>query len=119
MKQYGNVSVVMVKSDRRIKTHKHPDRPIIPEADRARMVDAIKGVDYVFVGPFDPGAVSAVDSTYEQVFTALQPDVFYTTNDDWQKLESLGVKVVMAPRHQDGAFASTTDIIRRVKETNI
>jgi len=119
MKQYGDIAVVMVKSDRRIKTHKHPDRPIIPEADRARMVDAVKGVDYVFVGPYDPNTAHIVDTTYEQVFAELRPDVFYSTNEDWKKLETLGVKVVMAPRFNDGAFASTTDIIRRIKETNI
>jgi cytidyltransferase-like protein len=121
MKQHGDVAVAMVKSDQRIRTHKHPDRPIIPEADRVRMVDAVKGVDYAFIGPYDHigAGVEDTDGTYEQVFAALQPDVFYSTNEDWKKLEALGVKLVLAPRLAVGSLNSTTDIIHRVKMARI
>src|SRR5208282_250600 len=51
VKQYGDVLVIMLSGDNRIRSRKGPKRPIIPENDRARILDALKVVNYVFIDP--------------------------------------------------------------------
>ena len=70
LKNYGDIVVVMVKGDERVRLNKHPSRPIIPEYDRVRMVEAIKGVDYAFIGPYDPTAKGQIDHMHEVVLEA-------------------------------------------------
>jgi rfaE bifunctional protein nucleotidyltransferase chain/domain len=58
--------VVAVNSDRSVAALKGPGQPILSAADRAELVAAVKGVDYVVV--FD-------DPTVERLLNALRPDV--------------------------------------------
>lgn len=58
--------VVAVNSDRSVAGLKGPNRPILPEHDRAELVAALRGVDYVVV--FD-------DPTVERLLLVLKPDV--------------------------------------------
>ncbi|HVX24514.1 MAG TPA: adenylyltransferase/cytidyltransferase family protein, partial [Candidatus Saccharimonadales bacterium] len=44
-KTYGDVLIVLLSGDQRIKARKGDDRPIIPEVDRTEMLDALKIVD--------------------------------------------------------------------------
>jgi len=46
-KSKGDCLIVFINSDKSVKSYKGEDRPIIPEQDRALMVSAIDGVDYV------------------------------------------------------------------------
>ncbi len=58
--------VVAVNSDRSVCRLKGPGQPILPAADRAELVAAIRGVTYVVV--FD-------DETVERLLTLIKPDV--------------------------------------------
>jgi cytidyltransferase-like protein len=120
--QYGDITVVMVKSDARVRRHKAAGRPIIPEQDRVRLVGAIKGIDYAFVGPHlepSPEHIDPTDGTYRAVFGALQPDIFICANPAWKKLEAIGgVTVVIGPRFVEGAFPSTTAVIEHIRQHN-
>jgi len=58
--------VVAVNSDRSVCALKGPGQPVLPAADRAELVDAIRGVDYVVV--FD-------DATAERLLRLIKPDV--------------------------------------------
>lgn len=49
LKQYAPILVVSVANDAWIKKTKGGHRPIIPERERLKMLDAIKYVDYVFL----------------------------------------------------------------------
>lgn len=119
LKEYGDVNVVMVKPDNRIRHFKHPNRPIIPESDRAKMVDAIKGVDYVVIGSGDVLKAAKVDSMYEEFFSLLEPDVYVSTNENWDKLATVtNAKIYMLPRNQVGHHESTTAILKHVSRLN-
>lgn len=62
---YGDTLVVGLTSDKNIKKRKGPLRPINTAADRAKVIQEIKGVDYVFVSD---------DSAYSDlVIRALEP----------------------------------------------
>ena len=58
--------VVAVNTDRSVAALKGPGRPVLPEADRAELVSALRGVDYV---------VLFADATVERLLNALRPDV--------------------------------------------
>jgi cytidyltransferase-like protein len=116
LKKFGEVSVVMVDCDERVTARKGPSRPVIPSADRLRIVDAIKGVDYVLACPEHLRSQSR-KVLMDAVLGALQPDVFYTTNSDWENFDILpGVKKVIGVRGTDARYESTTEIIAKVRQ---
>ncbi len=58
--------VVAVNDDESERRLKGPNRPVLPAADRAELVAALRGVDYVVVFG---------DATVERLLSALKPDV--------------------------------------------
>ena len=62
----GDVLVVAVNADASVRMSKGPDRPMVPEAERAELVAALRGVDHVIIFG---------DKTVEEVIRALRPDV--------------------------------------------
>jgi rfaE bifunctional protein nucleotidyltransferase chain/domain len=58
--------VVAVNTDQSVATLKGPGRPVLPQGDRAELVAALRGVDYVVL--FD-------DATVGRLIDAIRPDV--------------------------------------------
>jgi rfaE bifunctional protein nucleotidyltransferase chain/domain len=58
--------VVAVNDDASVATLKGPGRPVLAAADRAELVAALRGVDYVVI---------FADATVERLLTLLKPDV--------------------------------------------
>ena len=79
-KSYGDYLVVGLNSDSSIKKIKGPNRPIIQEADRARLVAALEVVDYVAF--FD-------EETPYEILRQLRPDVL-VKGGDYQIDEIIG-----------------------------
>lgn len=51
----GDVLIVGINSDRSVRDHKGPGRPVNSAQDRARMLAALKAVDFVFIfDSYDP-----------------------------------------------------------------
>jgi rfaE bifunctional protein nucleotidyltransferase chain/domain len=65
-REHGDVLVVAINGDDAVRELKGPGRPVMPAAERAEIVAAFGGVDYVTV--FDT-------LTVEPVLRALRPDV--------------------------------------------
>ncbi len=86
-KALGDLLVVGVNSDKSVRSlAKAPDRPIVPEAQRAEVVAALGCVDYVVVfSEPDPKAL----------ITAVQPDVL-VKGGDWSLDRIIGRDVVEA-----------------------
>lgn len=116
--RYGDITVAMVKSDARVRLGKGPQRPVLPEEDRALMVDAVKGIDFTFIAPFIDFTGHKLDPMYKAVLDNLQPDIFYTTNPFWKHLESYSpkTKVVIGARELNQPKRSSTEIIEHLKE---
>jgi rfaE bifunctional protein nucleotidyltransferase chain/domain len=68
----GDVLIVGVNSDASVRRLKGEERPFLPAEERAEMLAALKGVDYVVV--FD-------EDTPEQTLARLQPDVHVKGED--------------------------------------
>jgi D-beta-D-heptose 7-phosphate kinase/D-beta-D-heptose 1-phosphate adenosyltransferase len=112
-KDLGNLLVVAVNSDASVKSlNKAPDRPILPEGQRAEVVAALGCVDYVIVfNEPDPRSLIA----------ALQPDVL-VKGGDWAVDRIVGREIVEA---RGGVVrtiplvpgVSTTSLIQRIRST--
>ena len=106
----GGLLVVGVNSDVSVRASKGPRRPVLPERERAEIVDAIKGVDCVVL--FD-------EPTAGPLLEALKPDLHvkgtdYTADNVPERdlVASFGGRTVIAG---DPKEHSTTDLIARLK----
>jgi D-beta-D-heptose 7-phosphate kinase/D-beta-D-heptose 1-phosphate adenosyltransferase len=106
----GDVLVVGVNSDRSVRAIKGRGRPIMPESERAEILDALDCVDAVVI--FD-------EDTPHEVIAGLRPDVL-VKGADWAEDAIVGrdiveghggrvVRIAIEPGH------STTAIVERIR----
>jgi len=106
----GDALIVGVNSDRSVRAIKGPDRPIVPEDERAELLAALASVDGVVV--FD-------DETPFAIISEVQPDVL-VKGADWGEdaivgrdvVEARGGKVVRVPLEPG---YSTTAIVHKIR----
>lgn len=106
----GDVLIVGINSDRSVRSNKGPSRPIMPEHERAEVLESLACVDAVVV--FD-------EETPAVIIEALQPDVL-VKGADWaadaivgrDTVEARGGKVVRMPIESGW---STSAIIERAR----
>jgi D-beta-D-heptose 7-phosphate kinase/D-beta-D-heptose 1-phosphate adenosyltransferase len=107
---HGDVLIVGLNSDRSVRANKGPDRPIVPERERAEVLEALAAVTAVAI--FD-------DETPQIIIDRIQPDVL-VKGADWaadaivgrETVEARGGKVVRIPVE---AGWSTSAIIQKAK----
>lgn len=75
-KKKGDLLVVFLESDDRIRLSKRSNLPIHPQIDRAKMLEALKAVDFVVLLPH----LENID--YDNLVKDLQPDIIATTAGD-------------------------------------
>jgi rfaE bifunctional protein nucleotidyltransferase chain/domain len=102
--------VVAVNDDRSVAALKGADRPILPAADRAALVAAVRGVDYVVVFG---------DRTVERLLRALRPDVHckgtdYTVDSvpEREVVASYGGRIAIVG---DPKGHATRDLLARIR----
>jgi rfaE bifunctional protein nucleotidyltransferase chain/domain len=112
-KAMGDTLVIGVNSDASVRSlDKAPDRPIVPDAQRAEVLAALGCVDYVVI--FD-------ESDPLQLITAVQPDIL-VKGGDWTLDRIVGRDVVEA---RGGVVKtiplvsglSTTGLLQRIRST--
>jgi rfaE bifunctional protein nucleotidyltransferase chain/domain len=106
----GGFLIVGVNTDASVRAAKGPRRPIIPERERAELVDALRCVDRV---------VLFAEPTASELLVALQPDLHVKGTDytaetvpERELVEGFGGRTVVAGDPKDH---STTDLIARLK----
>jgi D-beta-D-heptose 7-phosphate kinase/D-beta-D-heptose 1-phosphate adenosyltransferase len=72
-KEFGDVLVVGVDSDQKIKARKSPDRPMVPEDERLELLAHQRPVDYLFLKPLNEPRWALIQ--------AVRPDVLVLTAD--------------------------------------
>jgi D-beta-D-heptose 7-phosphate kinase/D-beta-D-heptose 1-phosphate adenosyltransferase len=114
-KDLGDLLVVGVNSDASVKMlNKAPDRPIVPDAQRAEVVAALGCVDYVVLfNELDPHSLIA----------AVQPDVL-VKGGDWAVERIVGREIVEARGGMVKTIPlvpdmSTTSLIQRIRAQSI
>jgi cytidyltransferase-like protein len=91
--QLGDLHVAVVNGDSALVRKRQGGRPFMSERERAAIVDAIQGVDFVLIWQGD---------TVDEVLERLQPDAYGKGGDrdspesipEWRTCERLGVQVV-------------------------
>jgi len=110
-KGLGDILIVGVNSDRSVRMIKGPERPILPEEERAEVLSGLSCIDYIIL--FD-------EPTPLELIAQLQPHVL-VKGGDWTKettvgkeiVESSGGKVVILPFVEGH---STSNLIKTILE---
>jgi rfaE bifunctional protein nucleotidyltransferase chain/domain len=113
VKKHGDVVMVLLSGDDRVKARKGSSRPIINERERARILDNLKMVDYVFI---DPSKIKPdeTDPIHYKILQELQPDQYVTDGPDPRFVELMDKsKFIILERLLPEP--STTSIIERIR----
>ena len=111
-RNFGDVLVVAIATDRRIKQRKGEQRPIISQKDRLKIIDSVSCIDYCLIAPEKKkdNSVPAI-----VIMNYLKPDIFVTTDKRWKlfrdEVEGIGVEMRVIERNRRD---STTRIISRI-----
>ncbi len=110
-RKLGDALLVAVNSDRGVRALKGPDRPILPEGERAEILAALAAVSYVTI--FD-------DLTPQKIIARLQPQVL-VKGSDWGPDEIVGREEVEAAGGRVISVSivpgySTSSIIQRIQD---
>lgn len=115
-KALGDILVVILSGDKRVQSRKGSNRPIIPQAERQEILNALKVVDYVFIDPCSVDEIPESNPIYKQILDELRPDIYATDGEDIRFSKILEKeKYVVLPRVEGGQYGSTSAIIDRVR----
>lgn len=114
VREYGDAVVVLLSGDQRVKSRKGAKRPIINEGDRARILDALKLVDYVIIDP-SKMKPDETDPIHAEILQQLHPD-FYVTDGPDPRFYNLMDKSKFIILDRLDPEPSTTSIINRIIE---
>lgn len=112
-RELGDVLIVGVNSDGSVRSlDKAPDRPIVPESQRAEVLAALGAVDYVVIFN-EPDPL--------QLITSVQPDVL-VKGGDWAIDQIVGRDIVEASGGVVKTIPlvpgmSTTGLLQRIRST--
>jgi rfaE bifunctional protein nucleotidyltransferase chain/domain len=109
----GDLLVVAVNSDRSVRGNKGPERPLVPQNDRAEVLAALSSVDYVTI--FD-------EATPRALIARVLPTVL-VKGADWElnevvgreEVEAAGGRVVSIPLAQG---YSTTSLLQKIRKAS-
>ncbi len=116
VKSHGDIVVVMLSGDKRVKARKGNKRPIIGEKYRAQILDSLKVVNYVFIDPSEmPPEVT--DPVHAEILEKLQPDLYVTDGPDprFYTLMDQSRFIILDRMNPE---PSTTSIIQRIVKEN-
>ena len=116
-KEIGDILIVAINSDSSVKKNKGPDRPILPQNERAEILSSLECVDYIFI--FDDIKLDTVLENIKPLLYAKGGDYVLEPVDATPKrpaivqserkiIERYGGKIIIIPSEKE---ISTTNII--------
>jgi D-glycero-beta-D-manno-heptose 1-phosphate adenylyltransferase len=107
----GDILVVAINSDQSVRANKGPERPLVPQQDRAEVLAALASVDYVAI--FD-------EATPRDLISRVLPDVL-VKGADWapgevagrEEVEAAGGRVISIPL---APGYSTTSLLQKIRK---
>lgn len=76
-KKHGDILIVGVDSDKKVRARKGPDRPLVPQAERLEMVTHLRPVDIV--------TIKELNMPKWHLIKAVRPDVLIVTEETVKK----------------------------------
>jgi D-beta-D-heptose 7-phosphate kinase/D-beta-D-heptose 1-phosphate adenosyltransferase len=108
-KTFGDVLIVGVDNDEKVRARKGPDRPVVPEDERMEMLTYFSSVDGVVLKPLNAPKYHLIKAVRPDVLVATEETY---TSDHIQQLDKWCRKiVVLKPK----ATTSTSAKIRRLQ----
>lgn len=123
-KRFGDILVVGVGSDKDVKKNKGPNRPILSEQIRLKMIDSLKPVDYCFLNklPNQKNLLSHLSKNFKK----LKPNIYVINTDgfnlSYRKNIAKKHKIKMVILKRDPyplESISTSKIIEKIKALEI
>jgi len=116
-KSYGDYLVVMVTSDERIRSKKHPALPIYSQENRCKMIESLKSVDEAIVVLDDATKNIAIKG-----LKLVKPDVYVRTNEvnpetltqEIEICKDLHIELVLIDRQPGPKYRSSSRIIKYI-----
>ena len=108
----GDILIVNVVNDKRVKFLKGGHRPVIEQKHRAKIIDSLKCVDYVVVNPLIKKGVS-LDTVKK-----LQPDIFILNTLEKERLIMKACPNIRLILNPEMRITSTTRIIKKILSQN-
>ena len=108
-KKHGDILIVGVDSDKKVKKRKGPNRPVVPEKERLEMMTYLSAVDYV--------VLKKLNAPKYNLISLIKPDVLVATDETYnqEQIEHLkilcGEVVVLKPM----ATTTTSAKLRRLQ----
>lgn len=90
-KQEGDLLIVLLESDEKIKLLKGIDRPVHAQIDRAKILSALQSVDYVVLLPF-----METDLAYDTLVRQIKPDIIAVTEGEEYQHQERAAKLTGA-----------------------
>ena len=109
----ADVLVVGVNGDASVRMLKGPDRPLMPQNERAEIIDAIRGVTYVTI--FDEKSPARLLQTLKPDFQCKGTDYTADSVPEAEIVRAYGGKVVIVGDPKDH---STTEFLARMRAMN-
>jgi rfaE bifunctional protein nucleotidyltransferase chain/domain len=103
-KALGDVLVVAINSDASVRASKGPGRPVVPQAERAELVAALRCVDHVLI--FDEPDVRAVIRALKPHVHAKGTDYTVETVPERAEVEAHGGRVAICGDPKDHSTSS-------------
>ena len=116
-RSFGDYLVVMITSDERIKSKKHPALPIYSQQERLTVISNLKAVDEAIVVQDEPGKNIAIRG-----IKLVKPDVYVRTSEVNQETlqeeielcQELNIDMVILDRQPGSRFRSSSRIIKYI-----
>ncbi len=112
-KAKGDFLIVLLESDESVRRKKGKGRPILSQADRAKVLSALKAVDLVITIPV------LEDLGYDELIKQIQPDIIATSSQDpgikhkKRQAQMIGAKLICVTAKIEGY--STSNIIQQTR----
>lgn len=107
-KKAGDILIVILESDQKVKELKGANRPVHTQADRALILSALAAVDYVVMLPYLENTAG-----YDELISKIDPGVIATTAKDTNTYHQRSAKKVGAK------LKIVTDIIKGYSSSKI
>jgi D-glycero-beta-D-manno-heptose 1-phosphate adenylyltransferase len=111
-KTHGDVLIVGVDSDEKVRKRKGPDRPIVPEQERLEMLTYLRSVDFVVLKPLKAEKYALIKAVRPDVLVVTKEIYAKYSQDHLDELEKYCGKVVVL---EPMATTSTSAKIRLVQ----
>lgn len=108
-KSYGDILIVGVDSDDKVKKRKGPDRPVVPDEERTQILSHLRSVDIITVKPANEEKWALIK--------LVRPDTLIVTDETYsdEKLKELMTLCGQVISLEPQATTSTTAQIRRLQ----